>query len=159
MKYDNDFCIVDHSMTKETPIEREIRLVAEREEEFRQHRKISSATSIDKDEGRGGQERPEASLTTSSASVNSSAQSVKSGGGTEAEPKPLVLQRSSGAISNSGHGGSPKDIQYEMATARLKREIEESLMRERELYREGRLKNISVSEVRISKNHKLFRKI
>lgn len=39
-----------------------------------------------------------------------------------------------------------KDIQYEMATARLKREIEENYSRERELFQEGRLKSLSVPQ-------------
>jgi len=47
----------------------------------------------------------------------------------------------------SGSSGSNKDIQYEMAAARLKREIEEGLKRERELYEEGRLKTLRTDEV------------
>jgi hypothetical protein len=49
--------------------------------------------------------------------------------------------------SVTGSVTSGKDIQYEMATARLKREIEEGLKRERELYQEGRLKSIRSDEV------------
>lgn len=120
------------------------RLVRERETEFRRQRIATTGTSADSDE----QSFPTSPTNNKAAIVNHHE---------EASKKITTSGKASNVIANvksifgtdgisAGGSSGQKDLQYEMATARLKREMEENLMRERELFQEGRLKSLSAPE-------------
>lgn len=107
-------------VSDETPIEREIRLTREREEEFRQKNPPFLAICPPAPASRGTM-----SLTVMKPRDVSSRP--------ENQPK-AQTPNFPGSIATAAQ----KDVQLEMATARFKKEIEESMKREKELIRETR---------------------
>jgi len=139
-------------MATESSVEREIRIASEREEDFRKLKRLLSRESIDLTAEKPQKEMPKPAKVVENLPAieddvfenrKESTISTKNEEVAEEESRNEIDEEHSDHKGSDNKNGGSKDIQYEMATARLKKEIEETINREKELHKEGRLKSLN----------------